>query len=405
MTNRFSSSVRSTHGTSSRTPAARRALQLGELRAIVRLAPRLDGILLDRLRRIRHDQLHVELDDVAEAVTDRTGAERVVEREQARLRHLVRNVARAAFEPLAEPVHDRPRRPRRAAARWRTPRRRPRGTPSRSSRSAARAGRPRPSGDRRSPAGSADPSASPDRRPRATRSGRRQTAGRSPCAGARRASRRPDRRRSGQRRAAATAISSAPSAVAGSSSSTSGVGRQRRRRDHRHVEADEEPRALRKLAEPARHHFGGLANHLAAAVPAIRPADARIQQPQVVVDLGGRADRRPRIADAVLLADRDRRADALDRVDVRLLHPLEELPGVGRQRFDVAPLPFGVDRVEGERRLPRAAHARHDDERAGAASSDRRSSGCGSGRRERRSGPGVSEVVGIFPTVGSFGNS
>ena len=91
----------------------------------------------------------------------------------------------------------------------------------------------------------------------------------------------------------------------------------------------------------------------------VRP-DAREQQPHVVVDLGRRADRRARVADAVLLADGDGRADALDAIDVRLLHPLEELAGVGRQRLDVAPLPFGVDRVEGERRLARSADAGDD---------------------------------------------
>ena len=55
------------------------------------------------------------------------------------------------------------------------------------------------------------------------------------------------------------------------------------------------------------------------------------------------------------------------RVDVGLLHPLEELPRVGRQRLDVAALPFGVDRVEGERRLSRPADARHDDQRRGGS--------------------------------------
>ena len=89
-----------------------------------------------------------------------------------------------------------------------------------------------------------------------------------------------------------------------------------------------------------------------AALPADRPADARPEQPQVVVNLGRRADRRSRIANAVLLADRDRRRDALDAVDVRLLHPLEKLAGVGGERLDIPPLPFGVDGVEGERGLP-----------------------------------------------------
>ena len=74
-----------------------------------------------------------------------------------------------------------------------------------------------------------------------------------------------------------------------------GRGRQRRRRDDRHVEADQEPRALAELAEPPGHHLGGLANHLAAAVAAEGPADPRVEQAQVVVDLGGRA--RPSTAD------------------------------------------------------------------------------------------------------------
>ncbi len=38
-------------------------------------------------------------------------------------------------------------------------------------------------------------------------------------------------------------------------------------------------------------------------------------------------------------------------LDVRLLHHLEELPRVGAEGLDVAALPFGVDRVERERRF------------------------------------------------------
>jgi hypothetical protein len=68
----------------------------------MRLAPRLDRALVDRLRSIGDDQVHVELDDVAEPVARRAGAERVVEREEARLRRFVRNAARAAFETLGE---------------------------------------------------------------------------------------------------------------------------------------------------------------------------------------------------------------------------------------------------------------------------------------------------------------
>ena len=49
-------------------------------------------------------------------------------------------------------------------------------------------------------------------------------------------------------------------------------------------------------------------------------------------------------------------------VDVRLLHHRQELPCVGRQRLHVAALPFGVDRIEGERGLARAGKTREYDE-------------------------------------------
>jgi hypothetical protein len=39
---------------------------------------------------------------------------------------------------------------------------------------------------------------------------------------------------------------------------------------------------------------------------------------------------------------------AFDQVDIRLFHQLQKLPGVGRQRLDIAPLPLGVQGVEGE---------------------------------------------------------
>src|SRR5690606_15493569 len=61
---------------------------------------------------------------------------------------------------------------------------------------------------------------------------------------------------------------------------------------------------------------------------------------------------------------RDSGTDPFDRVDRRLLHPLQELLGVRGERLHVPALTLGVDRVEGERRLPRAARSREDDERS-----------------------------------------
>ena len=132
----------------------------------------------------------------------------------------------------------------------------------------------------------------------------------------------------------------------------------------RQIEPDQQPRSGRQRAQLPRHDLGRLARDFLAALAAVGAPDAREQQPHVVVDLGRRPHRRARVADAVLLPDRDRRRDAVNPIDVRLLHPLEELAGVRGQRFDVAPLPLGVNRVEGERRLARSADAGHDDQLA-----------------------------------------
>ena len=118
---------------------------------------------------------------------------------------------------------------------------------------------------------------------------------------------------------------------------------------------------------PAEDRVGDLLDGLpldrTPALVAVRLADARVEQPEVVVDLGDGSDRRSRVARGRLLVDRDRRRQALDDVDVRLLHLPEELAGVGGQRLDVPPLPFGVDRVEGERGLARSRDPGEDDQR------------------------------------------
>ena len=101
-------------------------------------------------------------------------------------------------------------------------------------------------------------------------------------------------------------------------------------------------------------------------IGAIGGAGTRVQQAQVVVDLGHRAHGRARIVAGRLLLDRDRRRQALDQVDVGLLHQLQELAGIGRQRFDVAALAFRIQRVERQRRLAGARQA-GDDHQAGCA--------------------------------------
>ncbi len=120
---------------------------------------------------------------------------------------------------------------------------------------------------------------------------------------------------------------------------------------------------LRQLQDLVDDGLRRLARDRAAALGAVRLADAREEQTQVVVDLGDGAHRRARVARGRLLVDGDRRGEALDEVDVRLVHLAEELPGVRRQRLDVAPLALGEDGVEGQRGLARPRQAREDDER------------------------------------------
>ena len=83
-------------------------------------------------------------------------------------------------------------------------------------------------------------------------------------------------------------------------------------------------------------------------------ADPRPQQPHIVVDLGDGADRRARVLRGGLLLDGDGGRQPVDVVDVGLLHHVEELAGIGRQRLDIATLTLGIDGVEGERGLARA---------------------------------------------------
>src|SRR5207249_7676662 len=91
--------------------------------------------------------------------------------------------------------------------------------------------------------------------------------------------------------------------------------------------------------------------------PAEQRRGAREQQLQVIVELGHRADGRARGAHRVGLVDGDSGRNSRDRLDLRLVHAVEELPGVGGEGLDVTALAFRVQGVEHQRRLARARHA------------------------------------------------
>ena len=117
---------------------------------------------------------------------------------------------------------------------------------------------------------------------------------------------------------------------------------------------DREPRPFGEPQHLVDDRLDRLSRDRPAADRAVRPPDARVEQAQVVVDLRDGADGRPRVPRRRLLVDRDRRREPVDRVHVRLLHHLEELPRVRGERLHVASLSLRVDRVEGKARLPRA---------------------------------------------------
>ncbi len=100
-----------------------------------------------------------------------------------------------------------------------------------------------------------------------------------------------------------------------------------------------------------------------AAVGAVRRAHRCVEQAQVIVNFRDRSHGRAGAAAGRFLLDGDGRAESLNRVHVGPLDLVEELPRVSRQRLYVAPLPLGIDRVEGKRALARAAEARDHRER------------------------------------------
>jgi hypothetical protein len=103
-----------------------------------------------------------------------------------------------------------------------------------------------------------------------------------------------------------------------------------------------------------------VAPHRRAAPPAIQRRGTGKQQLEMVGQLGHRPDRRARGPHRVGLVDGDRRKDAVDAVDLGPVHAVQELPGVRRERLDVATLALGVDGVEDQRALPGARYAGDD---------------------------------------------
>ena len=125
---------------------------------------------------------------------------------------------------------------------------------------------------------------------------------------------------------------------------------------------DFDQRVFRKREHALRHLLGGLARNRSSAAGTVGLAGPRVEQAQVVGDFSRRADGGAGIAADVLLLDRDGGRQAVDGLDLGTRHLVEVLPRVGGERFDVAALSFGVERVERERRLAGARETGDDHE-------------------------------------------
>ena len=102
-----------------------------------------------------------------------------------------------------------------------------------------------------------------------------------------------------------------------------------------------------------------LPRHTLAGFGIMGNSHRRVEQPKVVVNLGGRGDGRSRIGGGVALLDGNRRGESLDVIHIGLLHLIEELSRVGREALDIFALSLGEKRVERQRGFARAAEAGH----------------------------------------------
>ena len=63
-----------------------------------------------------------------------------------------------------------------------------------------------------------------------------------------------------------------------------------------------------------------------------------------------------------LLFNGNRGRQSLNQIQIGLFHQIDELAGIGGQAFNVAALPFGIQRIKSQRRLARSRQSGNDDQ-------------------------------------------
>src|SRR6266404_9162239 len=119
-------------------------------------------------------------------------------------------------------------------------------------------------------------------------------------------------------------------------------------------------RTLRQIEDRVDNLLDGLLAYLAPTLRTVRVADASIQQAQVIIHLRHRPDRRTGVVCRAFLVDRDGRGEAINVINIWLLHFIQELARIGRQGLDIAALSFGKNGIKGQAALARAGKTRND---------------------------------------------
>ena len=96
------------------------------------------------------------------------------------------------------------------------------------------------------------------------------------------------------------------------------------------------------------HFVDALGPDRAFTLRAMGLAGAAEQQTEIVLNLRDRAHRGAGVVTGGFLINRNRRRQALDGINIGLVHLPQKLAGVGRKTFDVAALSLGKDRVKGK---------------------------------------------------------
>ncbi len=125
--------------------------------------------------------------------------------------------------------------------------------------------------------------------------------------------------------------------------------------DHRRKKLN--PASLRHSHNQIYHLVHRLTADHSSALRTVRNTHTGIQKPEIVIYFRHGTDRRPRITVCGLLINGNCGRKSLDALHIRFFHLTQKLPGVGREALHIPSLALRVNRVKGQRALPRSGKA------------------------------------------------